>query len=220
LFKNDKDEMSTKTVNSWRVCMNYKKLKKYTRKYPFPLHFIDQMLDRLAGKEFYYFLDRYYGYNQIVIAPKDQQNTSFTCPYDTFTFRRMQLGLCNAPTTFQRCMMSLVYDFIEKSIQVFLDDSRVFGETFHKFIYNVEQNLERCEENHLILNWQKCHFMVQEGIVLGHRVSKKSLEVDKSNIDVIEKLPPPTNAKGVRSFLGYVGFYIRYIKKKSQIYKP
>ena len=102
IFTNDKNELiPTRVVSSWRVCMDYIKLNRATRKDHFPVPFIDQMLDRLAGKEFYCFFDGYSGYNQIAIAPKDQEKMTFTCPYGTFTFQRMSFGLCNAPATFQ-----------------------------------------------------------------------------------------------------------------------
>ncbi|KAK8510976.1 hypothetical protein V6N12_036888 [Hibiscus sabdariffa] len=97
----NKELIPTRTVTGWRVCMDYRKLNKATRKDHFPLPFIDQMLDRLAGKPFNCFLDGYSGYNQIAIAPEDQSKTTFTCPYGTFAFRRMPFGLCNAPATFQ-----------------------------------------------------------------------------------------------------------------------
>ncbi|XP_024963864.1 uncharacterized protein LOC112504144 [Cynara cardunculus var. scolymus] len=101
VITNDKNELiPTRVVSGWRICMDYRKLNKATQKDHFPLPFIDQMLDRLAGKEFYYFLDGYSGYNQIAISPEDQEKTTFTCPYGTFAFRRMPFGLCNAPATF------------------------------------------------------------------------------------------------------------------------
>ncbi|GMJ16156.1 hypothetical protein HRI_005284800 [Hibiscus trionum] len=90
----------TRTVTGWRVCMDYRKLNKATRKDHFPLPFIDQMLDRLAGKPYYCFLDGYSGYNQIAIALEDREKTTFTCPYETYAFRRMPFGLYNAPATF------------------------------------------------------------------------------------------------------------------------
>ena len=98
----DKNELipTQRVVSGCRLCMDYRKLNKATRKAHFPLLFIDQMLDRLAGKEFYCFLDGYSRYNQIEIAPKDQEKMTFTCPYGTFAFRRMSFGLCNAPATF------------------------------------------------------------------------------------------------------------------------
>jgi len=78
----------------------------------------------------------------------------------------------------------------------------------------------RCEETNLVLNCEKCHFMVQEGIVLGHKILRMGMEVDKAKIEVIDKLSPPTNVKGVRSFLGHAGFYRRFIKDFSKITQP
>jgi hypothetical protein len=210
----------TKPVTGWRICMDYRKLNKATRKDHFPLPFIDQMLDRLAGHEYYYFLDGYSGYNQIAIAPEDQEKTTFTCPYGTFAFRRMPFGLCNTPATFQRCMMAIFSDMVEQIIEVFMDDFSVFGTSFDDCLAKLALVLERCEKTNLILNWEKCHFMVKEGIVLGHRISEKGIEVDRAKIKAIDKLLPPTTVKGVRSFLGHSGFYRRFIKDFSKISKP
>ncbi|GJS88801.1 reverse transcriptase domain-containing protein [Tanacetum coccineum] len=113
---------------------------------------MDQMLERLAGNEYYCFLDGFSGYFQIPIDPLDQEKTTFTCPYGTFAYRRLLLG--------------------------------------------VMQMLQRCEDTNLVLNWEKCHFMVKEGIVLGHKISKSGIEVDKAKVDVIAKLPHPTTVKG------------------------
>ncbi|KAK9008818.1 hypothetical protein V6N11_080296 [Hibiscus sabdariffa] len=177
---NDENELlPTRTVTGWRICMDYRKLKKATRKDHFPLPFIDQMLDRLAGKEFYCFLGGYSGYNQIAIAPEDQEKTTFTCPYGTYAFLRMPFGLCNAPATFQRCMLAIFSDMVEEFLEVFMDDFSVSGENFDSCLGNLAKVLKRCEEADLVLNWEKCHFMVNEGTVLGHKISSKGIEVDK-----------------------------------------
>ncbi|KAL4303983.1 hypothetical protein GQ457_10G009550 [Hibiscus cannabinus] len=212
--------LPTRTVTGWRICMDYRKLNNATKKDHFPLPFVDQMLDRLMGKEFYCFLDGYSGYNQIDIASEDQEKTTFTCPYGTYAFRRMPFGLCNAPTTFQRCMLSIFSHMVEEFLEVFMDDFSVSGETFDSCLGNLAKVLKRCEEADLVLNWEKCHFMVKEDTVLGHKISRKGIEVDKAKVEVIEKLPPPTNVKGMRSFLGHVGFYRRFIKDFSKISKP
>ena len=177
------------------------------------------MLDRLVGHEYYCFLDGYFGYNQIDIAPEDQEKTTFTCPYGTFAFSRMPFGLCNASGTFQRCIMAIFSDMVEKTIEVFMDDFSVLGSSFDNCLENLRSVLIRCEETNLVLNWEKCHFMVQEGIVLGHQISARGIDVDKENIEAIEKLPPPSFVKGIRSFLGHAGFYRRFIKDFSQIAK-
>jgi len=164
----DNKLIPTRMINGWRICMDYRKLNKATHKGHFPLPFIDQMLDRLAGHEYYYFLDGYSGYNQIAIALEDQEKTIITCPYSTFAFRRMPFGLCNAPTTFQRCMMAIFSDMVEQIIEVFMDDFYVFGTSFDDYLAKLALVLERCEKTNLILNWEKCQFMVNKGIVLGH----------------------------------------------------
>ncbi|GKF17774.1 hypothetical protein Tco_0062692 [Tanacetum coccineum] len=152
---NEENELvPTRLVTGWRVCIDYRKLNEATCKDHFPLPFMDQMLERLAGNEFYCFLD---GFSEIPIDPKDQEKTTFTCPYGTFAYR-------------------------------------------HKM-------LKRCEDTKLALNWEKSHFMVKEGIVLEHKISRKGIEVDKAKVDVISKLPHPTTVKGIRSFLGHAGFY-------------
>lgn len=221
VIENERNELiPTRTVTGWRVCIDYRKLNSATRKDHFPLPFIDQMLERLAGHSHYCFLDGYSGYNQIPVAPDDQEKTTFTCPYGTFAYRRMPFGLCNAPATFQRCMMAIFSDMIEKYIEVFMDDFSVFGSSFDECLEHLSLVLQRCTETNLVLNWEKCHFMVQEGIVLGHKISAKGIEVDRAKIQVIEKLPLPTSVKGVRSFLGHAGFYRRFIKDFSKITKP
>nr|GEU98494.1 DNA-directed DNA polymerase [Tanacetum cinerariifolium] len=138
MVANEENELiPTRLVTGWRFCIDYRKLNEATRKDHFPLPFMDQMLDSLAGNEFYCFLVGFLGYFQIPIDPQDQEKTTFTCPYGTFAYRRMPFGLCNAPRTFQR-----------------------------------------------------------EGIVLGHKISKSDLEVDRAKVDVIAKLPHPTTVKG------------------------
>ncbi|GJT53688.1 reverse transcriptase domain-containing protein [Tanacetum coccineum] len=139
VVENDENELiPTRLVTGWRVCIDYRKLNEATRKDHFPLPFMDQMLERLAGNDYYCFLDGFSGYFQIPIDPKDQEKTTFTC-----------------------------------------------------------------EDTNLCLNWEKGYFMVKEGIVLGHKISKNGIEVDKAKVEVIAKLPHPTTVKGVWSFLGH-----------------
>ncbi|GJX47283.1 reverse transcriptase domain-containing protein [Tanacetum coccineum] len=202
------------------VCIDYRKLNDATRKDHFPLPFIDQMLERLSENEFYCFLDGFSGFFQIPIALEDQEKTTFTCPYGTFAYRRMPFGLYNAPATFQRCKIVIFHDMVEDFMEVFMDDFSVFGNSFNHCLGNLDKMLARCEETNLVLNWEKFHFMGNEGIVLGHKISRKGIEVDRAKIDVIAKLPYPTNVKGVRSFLGHAGFYRRFIKDFSMISKP
>ncbi|GJZ05587.1 reverse transcriptase domain-containing protein [Tanacetum coccineum] len=172
------------------------------------------------GNEYYCFLDGFSGYIQIPIDLHDQEKTTFTCPYGMFAYRRMPFSLCNAPGTFQRCTMAIFHDMIEKTMEVFMDDFSVFGNSFGNCLSHVDKMLQMCEDTNLCLNWEKSHFMVKEGIVLGHKISKSGIEVDKAKVDVITKLPHPTTVKGVRSFLGHAGFYRRFIKDFSKISRP
>ena len=119
----------------------------------------------------------------------------------------MSFGLCYAPTTFQRCMLAIFADMVGKYIEVFMDDFSDFGPSFDCCLTNLEHVLRHCVEANLVLNWEKCHFMVHEGIMLGHKISARGIEVDKAKIDVIEKLHPQVNVKGIQSFLGHTGFY-------------
>ncbi|GJR05204.1 reverse transcriptase domain-containing protein [Tanacetum coccineum] len=140
---NDENELvPTRLVTVWRVCIDYHKLNEATRKDHSPLPFMDQMLERLAGNEYYCFLDGFLGYFQIPIDPKDQEKTTFTCPYGTFAYRRMPVGLCNAPGTFQRCMMAIFHDMIEKTMEVFMDDFSVFENSFSTCLSNLEKMLK------------------------------------------------------------------------------
>nr|GEZ20213.1 reverse transcriptase domain-containing protein [Tanacetum cinerariifolium] len=210
----------TRLVTDWRVCIDYRKLNEATRKYHFPLPFMDQMLERLAENKYYCFLDGFSGYFQIPIDLKDQEKTMFTCPYGTFAYKRMPFGLYNAPRNFQRCMMAIFHDMIEQTMKVFMDDFLVFINSFSTCLTNLEKMLKRCEDTKLALNWEKSHFMVKEDIILGHKISKKGIEVDKAKIKVISKLPHPTTVKGIRSFLEHAGFYRRFIKDFSKISRP
>ncbi|RVW58452.1 Retrovirus-related Pol polyprotein from transposon 17.6 [Vitis vinifera] len=214
------DEVSTRLTTGWRVCIDYKKLNTGTRNDHFPLPFMDQVLERVSGHPFYCFLDGYSGYFQIEIDVEDQEKTTFTCPFSTYAYRQMSFGLCNAPATFQRCMLSIFSDMVERIMEVFMDDITVYGTSFEDCLSHLEDVLKRCIEKDLVLNWEKCHFMVNQGIVLGHVISKKGIEVDRAKVEQIVKLPSPTNVKGIRQFLGHAGFYRRFIKDFSKIAKP
>ena len=145
LVQNDKgEEVSTRLTSGWRVCIDYRKLNVVTRKDHFLLPFIDQVLKRVSGHPLYYFLDGYSRYFQIEIDVEDQEKTTFTCPFKTYAYKIMSFGLCNAPTTFQRCMLSIFSDMVERIMEVFMDDITVYGSAFDECLVNLEVVLNRC----------------------------------------------------------------------------
>nr|GEZ06656.1 reverse transcriptase domain-containing protein [Tanacetum cinerariifolium] len=151
IVKNEENELiPTRLVTRWRVCIDYRKLNEATHKDHFPPLFMDQMLKRLAGNEYYCLLDGFSCYFQIPIDLKDQENTTFTCPYGTFAYRRMPFGLWNAPGTFQKCMMAIFHDMIEKTMKVFMDDFSVFGNSSSTCLSHLENMLKWCEDTNLL----------------------------------------------------------------------
>ncbi|RDX98671.1 Retrovirus-related Pol polyprotein from transposon 17.6, partial [Mucuna pruriens] len=184
-----------------RVYIDYRRLNQATCKDHFPLPFIDQVLEKLAWKSHYCFLDGFSGYMQIRIAPEDQHKTTFTCLFGTFAYTRMPFGLCNVLSTFQRCMTSIFSDLLQECMEVFMDDFTVYANSFDACLENLSKVFTRCIDTNLVLNFEKCHFMVTKGIILGHLVSNRGIEVDKSKINIITSLPNPTSVREVCSFL-------------------
>nr|GEZ91585.1 reverse transcriptase domain-containing protein [Tanacetum cinerariifolium] len=198
VVENEENELiPTRLVIGWRVCIDYRKLNEATFKDHFPLPFMDQMLERLVGNEYYCFLDGFSRYFQIPIDPCDQEKTTFTCPYGTFSCRRMPF---DDGSLYGRLL--------------------VFGNSFENCLSRLDKMLQRYEDTNLCLNWEKSHFMIKKGIVLGHKISKNGIEADKAKVDVIAKLPHPTTVKGVWSFFGHAGFYRRFIQDFSKISRP
>nr|GFA91235.1 reverse transcriptase domain-containing protein [Tanacetum cinerariifolium] len=171
VVENEENELIlTRLVTGWRVCIDYRKLNEATRKDHFPLPFMDQMLEGLAGNEYYCFLDGFFGYFQIPIDPHDQEKTTFTCPYGTFAYRRMPFGLCNALGTFQRFMLAIFHGMVEKTMEVFMEDFSVFRNSFENCLSCLDKMLQRCEESKPKLGEKPLYG--QRGHFLGQRHEK------------------------------------------------
>eukprot|EP00253_Pinus_taeda_P020719 PITA_20719 len=152
---------------------------------------MDQVLDGLAGKKLFSFLDGFSGYNQIQISPEDQDKTTFTCPWGTFAYRALPFGLCNAPVTFHRAVLSIFPELVHDSVEIYMDDFTPYGSNFQEALTNLEIFLTKCIEMNLSLNPEKCEFLMTEGIMLGHTISQQGLQVDPKKIAIIQWVPPP-----------------------------
>jgi hypothetical protein len=153
VIHNEKNELiPQRTITGWRMCIDYQKLNKATQKDHFPLPFIDEMLERLANHSLFCYMDGYSGYHQILIHPDDQSKTTFTCPYGTFAYKRMSFGLCKALASFQRYMMVIFSDLVEKVMEVFMDDLSIYGKTFEDCLANLDKVLKWCQMVDLVLN--------------------------------------------------------------------
>ncbi|KAK1667001.1 hypothetical protein QYE76_055160 [Lolium multiflorum] len=194
---NDNDELiPQRIVVGYRMCIDFRKVNKVTKKDHYPLPFIDQMLERLSKNTHFCFLDGYSGFSQIAVKAKDQEK-----PRLLVLMELMLIGVCllvyvMLPATFQRCMSAIFHGFCESIVEVFMDDFSVYGNSFDNCLRNLDKVLQRCEETNLVLNWEKCHFMVNEGIVLGHKISERGIEVDRAKVEAIEKMPYPRDVKG------------------------
>ena len=192
----DKDELiPQRIITGYRMVIDFRKLNKASKKDHYPLPFIDQMLERLSKHTHFCFLDGYSGFSQIHVSKDDQEKNTFTCPFGTFAYSSMPFGLFNAPTTFQRCMTTIFSDFCEKIVEVFMDDFSVYGSSFDDCLSNLDRVLQRCKDTNLVLNWEKCHFMVNEGIVLGHKFLKGVLKLIKLKLMLLKRCRVPRTSK-------------------------
>ncbi|RVW72421.1 Retrovirus-related Pol polyprotein from transposon 17.6 [Vitis vinifera] len=220
VVQNEKgEEITTRLTSGWRVCIDYRKLNAVTRKDHFPLPFIDQVLERVSGHPFYCFLDGYSGYFQIEIDVADQEKTTFTCPFGTYAYRRMPFGLCNAPATFQRCMLSIFSDMVERIMEVFMDDITVYGGTFEECLVNLEAFFTDALKKTWCSTGRNAILWYVKELSLAISSLKKALKLIKQRWSLLSNYHP-TTVKGVRQFLGHAGFYRRFIKGFSSLSKP
>jgi len=174
----------------------------------------------LAGKKFFSFLNGFSGYNQIQIAPEDQDKTTFTCPWGTFAYRVLPFGLCNSPTTFQRAILNIFSDLINEGLEVYMDDFIPYKDDFDPALHTLEKVLQCCIATRLCLSHEKCYMMMTEGLILGQYISAAGIQVDPAKIQIILLIPTPTTQTGLHSFLGFSGYYRRFIEHFSHIYTP
>ncbi|MCO5601005.1 hypothetical protein L7F22_055121 [Adiantum nelumboides] len=209
----------TKKNGKLRICVDFKKLNEQTIKDPFPLPFTDTMLDQLTGHQMYSFLDGYNGYNQISLAEEDREKTTFITEWGAFIYLVMPFGLCNAPATFQRAMMTIFAEYLQKFMAIFVDDFTVYSSTA-KHLECLRLMFQKCREKRVCLNPYKCLFGAFKGVLLDHIVSKDGIEMTQDKIKAIQEAVASTNAGEVSSFLGYVKFYRRCVAKLAELASP
>ena len=189
---NDKDELiPQRIITCYRMVIDFRKLNKATKKYHYPLPFIDQMLERLSKHTHFCFLDGYSGFSQIPMSAEDLSKTTFTCPFGTFAYRRMPSGLCNAPATFQRCMMAIFSDFCEKICEVFMDDFSIYGSSFDDCLSNLERVLQRCEDTSLVLNWESATLWLMKALSWSIRFPREVLKLIKPKLMLLKRCHVP-----------------------------
>jgi hypothetical protein len=209
-----------KKNGKWRICIYFRELNKATHTDYFPLPFIDLVLDTLSRKKYFLFLDGFSGYNQIQIAPKDQEKTTFTCPWGTYAYKVLPFGFFNAPYTFQRVVLAIFSNLTNDCMEVYMDDFTVHGKDFQEALTSLEKVLIRCKETNLSLSNEKSKMMFTKGIVLGHHISGYRMRVDLEKIHIITQIIIPSSQKEVCIFLGHDGYYRRFIPNFTSLATP
>ena len=172
-----------------RVCVNLKKVNAATVRDHYPLPITDHVLERVAGKEAYNFLDGFSGYNQVSIDANDQHKTTFATEWGIFAYRVMPFGLTNAPATFQRLMSHAFKEYLRIFLEIFMDDLCIHSKQRIEHVNHLQLIFEKCRIYRICLNPDKCKFMVRQGKILGHIVSKNGISTDEEKIAVIVTLP-------------------------------
>ncbi|XP_062374615.1 uncharacterized protein LOC134062574 isoform X2 [Sardina pilchardus] len=209
-----------KKDGSWRFCVDYRKLNAVTHKDSFPLPRIEESLTSLKKARWYSTLDLASGYWQVEVDPRDKEKTAFVTPMGLFQWERMPFGLCNAPATFQRLMQRCLGERVHDYLLIYLDDVIIYSLDFNSHLIHLEQVFERLHHHGLKLQPQKCRLFGQEVKYLGHVVSQKGVAVDPEKTAVVQDWPIPTTVKEVRAFLGFAGYYRRFVSGFSKIALP
>ncbi|KAK7925039.1 hypothetical protein WMY93_007349 [Mugilogobius chulae] len=206
----------------WRLafCVDYRKLNSVTHKDAYPLPRIEDSLTSLTKAEWYSTLDLASGYWQVEVEERDREKTAFTTPFGLFEFERMPFGLCNAPATFQRLMQRCLGEQLAESAMVYLDDVIVYSASFTDHLHHLETIFQSLYHYGLKLQPEKCQFLKRQVKFLGHVVCSQGISPDPDKVAAVSDWKPPTTVRQVRSFLGFVGYYRRFIKDFSKIAKP
>lgn len=209
-----------KKDGSMRLCVDYRELNKVTIKNKYPLPRIDDTFDQLRGAKVFSKLDLRSGYHQIRVRKEDIPKTAFRTRYGHYEFLVMPFGVTNAPATFMNFMNRVFYDFLDKSVVIFIDDILVFSKDEEEHTNHLRQVLDVLREKKLYAKLSKCEFWLKEIAFLGHIVSGEGIKVDPEKVAAVKDWPVPTSVTEIRSFLGLAGYYRRFIKDFSKLAGP
>ena len=210
----------TKKDGTTRFCVDYRRLNNSTKKDAFPLPRIDDSLNSLSGQSWFSTLDLASGYWQVRLSEDAKPKTAFATHSGLFQFAVMPFGLCNAPATFERLMSQVMRGLHWKRCLVYIDDILVFGQDFESALQSLELVLIRVAEYGLQLKSTKCHLFRSSVPFLGHIVGRAGLECDPNKVSAVANWIPPSTIKGVREFLGFTGYYRRFVPDYSTVAQP
>lgn len=208
-----------KKDNSYRFCVDYRRLNASTVKDAYPLPRIDESLEQLSGYSWFSTLDMFSGYWQVELDPADKNKTAFATRRGLFQFRVMPFGLCCAPATFERLMETVLAGLQWDICLVYLDDIIIMGKTFDEMMVNLGRVFDRLLSAGLRLKAKKCHLFQRSVKFLGHVISEEGITTDPEKIESVRNWPVPSNTSEIRSFLGLCGYYRKFIKDFSKIAK-
>ena len=209
-----------KKDGSTRFCVDYRRLNAITTKDVYPLPRIDSTLDRLSGAQYFSTLDLTSGFWQVEMSEESAAKTAFSTPHGLYEFTVMPFGLTNAPATFQRLMDSVLGHLGVEYVLVYLDDVLIFSRTFEEHLAHIDTVLQCIRDANLCVKLKKCHFAQTRTAYLGHVISGEGIEPDPGKLTAVQELEHPKNVREVRGFLGFVGFYRRFIQDFSTKAKP
>jgi hypothetical protein len=202
-----------------RLCVDFRNLNKSSLKDNYPLPKMDHVLEKVVGANRMLMIDRFFGYNQIVVNECDKEKTAFTTPWGTFMYDKMPFGLMNAGATFQRAMDIAFIGERDKFVVIYLDDLTIFSKSDEDHLIHLKKTFEKCRKFGLSLNPKKSHFAMQEVKLLGHIVSRDRIKIDPKRVEAIDTINIPRNIKEIQSFLGEINFLRRFIPNFAEIVK-
>lgn len=210
-----------KKSGALRMCVDYRQLNRQTIKDAYALPRVDEMLDSLAGNRFFSVIDMKSGYHQVELHEEHKERTAFTIgPLGFYEYTRMPFGLANAPATYQRLMEEVMGELHTRICYVYIDDVIVFAKTYEEHLHHLELVFERIADAGLKLAPDKCSLFKRKVKYVGHVVSENGIEPDPDKVEKVVNWPRPENPEDVRRFLGFIGYYRRFIKNFSRIARP